>query len=120
MASPNDRDRDLPAALDANKVRLDLAARSREPFEHALARLLSAQPTEEDWRTLAIKYPDKWAQALAILTRAAGYTERTEVTHNVGLIGFARQVEAMADSDLFSQFAPQLLELPTPPKEEPK
>jgi hypothetical protein len=42
-------------------------------------------------KAFAAKSPDRWAQGVAILTRAAGFMERTEVTGAAGLLGFVRR-----------------------------
>ena len=54
-------------------------------------------------KAFAAKSPDRWAQGVAILTRAAGFMERTEVTGAAGLLGFVRRLERLSDSELTAE-----------------
>jgi hypothetical protein len=57
----------------------EIRALSRAPFRRILSRYVAAAPALDALATQADKYPDRWAQGLAIAGRLAGYTEKLEV-----------------------------------------
>jgi hypothetical protein len=93
-------DKDLPAAYDPTLIRRDLAMQSREPFKEALARLLEAMPSVEEIKAFAAKTPDRWAQAVAIVSRPAGVTEKHELTFNNPTLALAYALLEMSDSEV--------------------
>lgn len=73
------------AALDPKKIQKHLFASHREPFVRALADFLECQPTMEAIKGFADKSPDRWAQAVTMMARLAGYSEKLEVTENINI-----------------------------------
>lgn len=69
----------------------------RSPFRDVLTQLLSCAPTSDSIRDFADKHPDRWAQAIAIFGRLAGYNEHLTVTADITAI---HRVSSMSDSDL--------------------
>ena len=68
---------------------------SREPFMQALAEVMECRPDKEDLMRFASKSPDRFFQAVAILARLSGFTEKLEVTHNIHA-----RVSTMSDAEL--------------------
>lgn len=54
---------------------------SREPFQEILQMYLDCAPTEEAIQDVAQRSPDKWAQAVVMLSKLAGYTEQIDLRH---------------------------------------
>ena len=63
-------------------VERELGAFDRRPFREVLAELIQAKPTVEQIKAFAVRYPDKWAQAVTMFAGLAGY-EKGMVTLNV-------------------------------------
>jgi len=57
----------------------EIRALSRAPFRRILSRYVDAAPDLDALAAQAEKFPDRWAQGLAIAGRLAGYTEKLEV-----------------------------------------
>jgi hypothetical protein len=106
-AIPDPTAADQPeASADPNaergRILRELAAGLRDPFLRELARFLTTAPTEEQLRAFAAKSPDRWAQAIAIHGRLAGF-DKLEVT------GTLRQdVSNMSDSELLGELSERL------------
>lgn len=79
--------------VDKQAVYVELQRLSRGPFRDILAEFLSCAPSANDIRHAAMKSPDRWAQAVAIIAKLSGYHERLEVE------GVAR-VTQMSDAEL--------------------
>lgn len=86
----------LPATRPRAEIEEQLANLDREPFRELLNECLRAFPDCEDMKEFFAKYPDRAAQTITQLARLAGYTEKTEVTHNNVFLA----VKAMSDSEL--------------------
>lgn len=72
----NDRlQRELARAKRNQELRDQTARLSREPFRDQLADFLANNPTPEAIQQFANRNPDRWAQAVAILARSAGYAD---------------------------------------------
>lgn len=65
--------------VDRNALSAELQRLSRGPFRDLLADFLTCAPTAKDIQRAAMKSPDRWAQALAIVAKLSGYHERLEV-----------------------------------------
>jgi hypothetical protein len=63
----------------AARTLAEIAALSRAPFRRLLSRFMQAGPSLEALADQADRYPDRWAQGLAIAGRLAGYSERLDV-----------------------------------------
>ena len=61
----------------------EIAALSRAPFRRILSRYVQAAPALEALAAQAEKFPDRWAQGLAISGRLAGYSEKLEIEGSV-------------------------------------
>ena len=76
---------------------------SREPFQDELAKWLAAGPTPEHVRAFATKSPDRWAQGVAILVKASGFSDRQEIQVE-GLGGLVRELLGLSDAELFAKY----------------
>lgn len=79
-ADPIETERKL-AGVQVSKEALtvELQRLSRGPFRDLLADFLTCAPTAQDIQRAAMKSPDRWAQALAIVAKLSGYHEKLEV-----------------------------------------
>jgi len=77
------------------RIRVDLASLSRDPFRDILTMFLGAQPSEASILSLSKDDPSKWVNAVSVLARLSGYTDKLEVTQNI----YAR-IATMSDSEL--------------------
>lgn len=59
-----------------------IQAGSDEPFQEELAKFMDCSPTKKSIQEYANKYPDRWAQAMTMLRKASGYTDKNEHTVN--------------------------------------
>jgi hypothetical protein len=91
--------------IDPDEMLDELASQQRAPFQRELARWLANAPDDADIRAFAAKSPDRWSQGVAILTRAAGFTEKTEVVGDANLTAFVRRLQGLSDSDLERELA---------------
>lgn len=94
-----------------DELRRRLQAYDRTPFLDLLGVFLECAPTELDIKAMAKKNPDKWMNAMSQLARTAGFTDKTETTHNVNL-----NIGQMSDSQLEDRVRhlQQQLALPAP------
>ena len=74
-----------PVRIPESSISAALHARSREPFTDVLTALIGARPDPKALKFFAVRYPHKWAQAVAIFARLAGYQEKMEVQGNLAL-----------------------------------
>ena len=86
----------LPFTGDELRKRLRLY--DRQPFIELLAAWLECAPTMEAVHAFAVRSPDKYATAITQIARVAGYTEKTESTHNINV-----NVGQMSDSQIEDQ-----------------
>ncbi len=63
-----------------DKIQVQLSGFSREPFRQELSRFLCFAPSDEAVQAHANKSPDRWSQAVAILGRLSGLTDKVEDT----------------------------------------
>jgi hypothetical protein len=68
------------------KIQEQLSGFNREPFRKELARFLCFAPSDEAVQAHANKSPDRWSQAVAILGRLSGITDK--VYHTKRSSGF--------------------------------
>lgn len=95
-----------------DQLRIRLRQYDRGPFLDLLALMLECAPTEADLQRLARSHPDRYINAIGQLARTGGFTDKTEVNHNVNV-----SVTQMSDSqieDRIKQLAEQMA-LPAPP-----
>jgi len=83
---------DRAAAL--RETLADLGRYDRRGFRHLLAEFIGAKPTAEALAAFAARYPDRWAQGIAILAALAGFERGVNVNVNV------RNVGALSDAEL--------------------
>lgn len=79
-------------------VRAQLDMHSREAFKEVLSLFLGAHPTEQDIISFASRNPDKWAGAVNLVAKLAGYNDTLEINHNI-----YATVTQMSDMDLEHQ-----------------
>jgi len=72
----------------------------REPLAEQLAVWLVAAPSAEDVAAYAERDPSRWAQGLAILTKASGYSEKNEIQ-----LSGLEKLQTLPDSELMKQAA---------------
>lgn len=111
MAHDSTQNKPRRLMFTGDQLRQRLRQYDRTPFLDLLAGMLECAPTEQDLRRLARAHPDRYIGALGQLARTSGYTDKTEVNHNVNLT-----VGQMSDSqieDRIRQLAEQL-RLPAP------
>ncbi len=63
-----------------DKIQEQLSGFNREPFRKELARFLCFAPDDEAVQAHANKSPDRWSQAVAILGRLSGITDKVDDT----------------------------------------
>ncbi len=63
-----------------DKIQEQLSSFSREPYRNELSRLLKYSPSDEALQAHANKSPDRWSQAVAILGRLSGITDKVDDT----------------------------------------
>ncbi len=63
-----------------DKIQVQLSSLSCEPFRKELSRFLCFAPSDEAVQAHANKSPDRWSQAVAILGRLSGLTDKVEDT----------------------------------------
>ncbi len=63
-----------------NKIQEQLSGFSREPFRKELSRFLCFSPSDEAIQAHSNKSCDRWAQAVTILARLSGITDKVEDT----------------------------------------
>ena len=86
------------SALDPRKILKLVKENSRDPFIHVLADLLECQPTLDAIQAFANRYPDRWAQAVTMMARLAGYNETLEVKNDLTI-----NVRDKSDSELLRE-----------------
>ena len=62
------------------RVEEQLSGFSREPFRKELSRFLCFSPSDEAVQAHANKSPDRWSQAVTILAKLSGITDKVEDT----------------------------------------
>ena len=93
----------------ASRIRAELETLSRRPFVEELATLLAHPTDPKAMQRWANRSPDRRAQALAILGRLAGYTEKVQVSHSLTV-----RIQEMSDAELALEFVkllPRLREM---------
>jgi hypothetical protein len=84
---------------DRAEILQQLQMSLRTPFQVELAKLLACAPDESSVRAWAQKNIDRWAQAVAILTKASGVADRFEVSGTISsLVGLAVDVQNWPES----------------------
>jgi hypothetical protein len=65
--------------IDPTELERAMASYSRDPFRKALTDYLQGNPSLDDIKSFAKKYPDRHAQSVAIFARLSGYHEKVQV-----------------------------------------
>ena len=81
--------------IDPELIHQQIQALYRDPFRAVLAHFLEAVPSVEDIHAFARKHPDRWAQAISIFSKAAGYSDKIVHEHNLLV-----QIEQMSDAEI--------------------
>lgn len=79
-------------------IEIALMNMSRQPFRDALATMINCEPSPEAIRAFAEKYPDRWAQGVAIFGRLSGYHERLQVDTTI-----YSEIQNLSDSQLMTR-----------------
>jgi hypothetical protein len=79
-------------------IEIALMNMSRQPFRDALATLLGCSPSEDAIKAFAERFPDRWAQAVAIMGRLSGYHEKLQVDTNM-----LSEIQNLSDSQLMTR-----------------
>ena len=85
------------AHLSVAEIVAETGRLSRIPFVKALNDLLVAQPSMANLISFADTYPDRWAQAVSIMAKLAGYHDKLELTGNLTV-----DIGRMSDSQLMA------------------
>ncbi len=88
---------------DREAIRRQLEAMSRDPFMRELSVLLGQAPDPEKVKDFANRYPDRWAQAVAIFARVGGFSDKVEV--RADLTNRVLEIQQMSDSELMRRLA---------------
>ena len=86
--------------MPGDQIALELEVLSREPFLDILGKLLEAAPDAETVRIFSEKRPDRFAQAVAIFGRLAGFHDKLQIDASVAI-----DISRMSDAELMDQLA---------------
>ena len=89
-----------PVRIPESSISAALHARSQKPFTDVLAVLIGALPDPKAMQFFADRYPHKWAQAVAIFAKLAGYHDKIEVKGNIAL-----DISRMSDVELMGRLS---------------
>ena len=89
-----------PPQLNGDEIASAISRLSREPFQEVLTLLLEARPDREAVYQFAKKYPDRWAQGVAILARLGGYHDKLEIDAKLTV-----NISRLSDMELMGQLA---------------
>ncbi len=89
-----------PPQLDGDDIAAAISNLSRTPFREVLGRLIEAEPSVDSVQAFAEKYPDRWAQSIAIMGRLSGFNEKLEVDTNIAVT-----VSQLSDSQLLAKLS---------------
>ena len=92
--------------IRGDHVSAALEARSRKPFVDVLAQFMTAMPDPEAIKAFAERHPDRWAQAVAVFGRLAGFHDKLQVDTSIAV-----DVSRMSDAELIDQLAEFQVEL---------
>ena len=95
-------------------VEASIAVLDRLPFEKVLVKFILASPTQKAIKEFAQKYPDRWSQAITMIAKLRGYSERVE--HDV-TINIRTRLQAMGDAQLRAYAAELKLKIIDPHKQ---
>ena len=87
-----------PVHSDVKEIRKHLDRLTRSPFREELAKVLGHAPTADAIENYANKYPDRWGQLVAILSRLSGYTPELKVEGTIH-----HRVEALSDYQILKK-----------------
>lgn len=76
----------------AVQIEAELENLSRNPFKRVLQGFLEGAPASRDIAKLSEKSPDRWAQAVAITAKLAGYNDKLEIE--------AKRTDQLSDADI--------------------
>lgn len=105
-------DREKPL-FSAEDIRGQLRSYDRSPFLDVLALYLECAPTVEALVDFADSHPDKWAQAIGVIGKLSGFTEKKEVAVDINV-----HIKSMSDSQLEDRLR-ELMNVKTIEHEEP-
>lgn len=67
------------------QLRDTIERRYRTPFGDVLTELLRVRPDTETLLSWAAAYPEKWATAVSIFARLAGYSDKLEIEESLNI-----------------------------------
>lgn len=86
-----------------------IAQLSRTPYQELLADFMRAAPDVKAIREFAGKYPDRWAQAITLISQLAGFEKGVVIQQNnlllIGKLSDAELIKQLGDIDLALQAA---------------
>ena len=94
--------------IDTTELEQAMVNYSRDPFRKALADYLQGNPSLDDIKAFAKKYPDRHAQSVAIFARLSGYSEKIQVDVDNN---FNVWIKNVSDSELRAKIAELRLQL---------
>lgn len=91
------KDKSKEKRIDSEDILREVQNLLRSPFQTELSKILVCSPDRESIRAFANKYPDRWAQAVAIMSRLSGYSDKLELT---GSLSVEAKTRTMSDMEL--------------------
>ncbi len=73
---------------------------SRIPFKSILATLLKCEPTADEVKKFAAKWPDRYAQTVTQFAKLSGFPDRLEIQGS-----FSTDISQMSDMELLQKMA---------------
>lgn len=98
LAQPAEDEREASRRAEQERIRSLLFSYSREPFLEVLAEGLGCKPDPESLHRFANRFPDRWAQYIAIMARLFGFTEKLEIANSLTI-----NIQQMSDSQLLEK-----------------
>ena len=84
-----------PVRISGDEIASALRAGSREPFREILETFLRAAPDADAIAEFAQRSPDRYAQALSMLGKLSGFTEKFQLNHSM-----EKSIAQMGDAEL--------------------
>lgn len=100
--------------IEPNIIEQQILNLHRTPFRQELARILKCSPDEEALKAFAVKSPDRFYQAVAILGKLAGFSDPKNITVENN---FFLQIQQLSDAQLQVELQKSLQALQPKPLE---
>lgn len=98
LLKPAQQGRIQAPRFDAADLLNEFTNFSRQPFTEVLTELIGAVPSPMAIKDFAEDHPDRWANAIATMSRLAGYHDKLEITGNIAV-----DIHNMGDAQLMEE-----------------